>query len=142
MSSARFTVSEKKIRFSGHKKKPEGLGNSGATIKWCLGLDAEFPPANPAFCCLSPPVVVGHSSPHPSKIPDGFPPSGTLRRNNIHKSRNHRITIKMAPPKRAARPAQENISLGPQVREGELVFGGKFHHPAAIFAILADSFDL
>jgi small subunit ribosomal protein S14e len=30
----------------------------------------------------------------------------------------------MAPPKRTARPVQENISLGPQVREGELVFGG------------------
>lgn len=30
------------------------------------------------------------------------------------------------PPKKAARPAQENISLGPQIREGELVFGGKF----------------
>lgn len=30
------------------------------------------------------------------------------------------------PPKKAARPAQENISLGPQVRDGELVFGGKF----------------
>lgn len=28
------------------------------------------------------------------------------------------------PPKKAARPAQENISLGPSVREGELVFGG------------------
>lgn len=28
-------------------------------------------------------------------------------------------------PKKAARPAQENISLGPQVREGELVFGGR-----------------
>ena len=27
-------------------------------------------------------------------------------------------------PKKTARPAQENISLGPQVREGELVFGG------------------
>jgi small subunit ribosomal protein S14e len=27
------------------------------------------------------------------------------------------------PPKKAARPAQENISLGPQVRDGELVFG-------------------
>jgi small subunit ribosomal protein S14e len=27
-------------------------------------------------------------------------------------------------PKKVARPAQENISLGPQVREGELVFGG------------------
>lgn len=30
----------------------------------------------------------------------------------------------MPPKKAAARPAQENISLGPQVREGELVFGG------------------
>lgn len=29
------------------------------------------------------------------------------------------------PPKKTTRPAQENISLGPQVREGELVFGGK-----------------
>jgi len=28
------------------------------------------------------------------------------------------------PPKKVARPAQENISLGPSVREGELVFGG------------------
>lgn len=36
-----------------------------------------------------------------------------------------RSTVKM-PPKKAARPAQENISLGPQIREGELVFGGKF----------------
>lgn len=33
--------------------------------------------------------------------------------------------VKM-PPKKVARPAQENISLGPQVREGELVFGGTF----------------
>ncbi len=28
-------------------------------------------------------------------------------------------------PKKTVRPAQENISLGPQVREGELVFGGE-----------------
>lgn len=27
------------------------------------------------------------------------------------------------PPKKTVRPAQENISLGPTVREGELVFG-------------------
>ena len=26
-------------------------------------------------------------------------------------------------PKKTVRPAQENISLGPNVREGELVFG-------------------
>merc|ERR1711977_193216 len=39
------------------------------------------------------------------------------------------------PPKKAARPAQENISLGPQVREGELVFG-----VARIFASFNDTF--
>jgi len=32
------------------------------------------------------------------------------------------------PPKKVARAPQENISLGPQVREGELVFGGKSLH--------------
>lgn len=41
-----------------------------------------------------------------------------------------RSTVKM-PPKKAARPAQENISLGPQIREGELVFGGKFRPTTA-----------
>jgi len=39
------------------------------------------------------------------------------------------------PPKKAARPAQENISLGPQVREGEMVFG-----VARIFASFNDTF--
>merc|ERR1711964_611125 len=39
------------------------------------------------------------------------------------------------PPKKAARPAQENISLGPQVRDGELVFG-----VARIFASFNDTF--
>ncbi|KAK3374855.1 ribosomal protein S11-domain-containing protein [Podospora didyma] len=39
------------------------------------------------------------------------------------------------PPKKAPRPAQENISLGPQVREGELVFG-----VARIFASFNDTF--
>merc|ERR1711939_831685 len=39
------------------------------------------------------------------------------------------------PPKKAARPAQENISLGPQVRDGELVFG-----VAHIFASFNDTF--
>lgn len=29
----------------------------------------------------------------------------------------------MAPKKKVERAAQENIQLGPQVREGELVFG-------------------
>lgn len=43
-----------------------------------------------------------------------------------------RSTVKM-PPKKAVRPAQENISLGPQIREGELVFGGKFRPATAIF---------
>merc|ERR1712098_176965 len=36
---------------------------------------------------------------------------------------------------KAARPAQENISLGPQVRDGELVFG-----VARIFASFNDTF--
>ncbi|KAK5653163.1 hypothetical protein OQA88_9262 [Cercophora sp. LCS_1] len=39
------------------------------------------------------------------------------------------------PPKKVARPAQENISLGPQVREGELVFG-----VARIYASFNDTF--
>merc|ERR1711964_117098 len=39
------------------------------------------------------------------------------------------------PPKKAARPAQENISLGPQVRDGELVFG-----VAHIYASFNDTF--
>ncbi|ELQ38832.1 40S ribosomal protein S14 [Pyricularia oryzae Y34] len=39
------------------------------------------------------------------------------------------------PPKKTQRPAQENISLGPQVREGELVFG-----VARIFASFNDTF--
>ncbi|KFY25584.1 hypothetical protein V491_01677 [Pseudogymnoascus sp. VKM F-3775] len=39
------------------------------------------------------------------------------------------------PPKKVARPAQENISLGPQVRDGELVFG-----VARIFASFNDTF--
>merc|ERR1712169_30412 len=39
------------------------------------------------------------------------------------------------PPKKVARPAQENVSLGPQVREGELVFG-----VARIFASFNDTF--
>ena len=38
------------------------------------------------------------------------------------------------PPKKVARPAQENISLGPQVREGESESRGEpaassFHYP-------------
>ena len=41
----------------------------------------------------------------------------------------------MPPKKGAARPAQENVSLGPQVREGELVFG-----VARIFASFNDTF--
>ncbi|CAG8955230.1 hypothetical protein HYALB_00000831 [Hymenoscyphus albidus] len=41
----------------------------------------------------------------------------------------------MAPKAKAARPAQENISLGPQVRDGELVFG-----VARIFASFNDTF--
>ncbi|KAK2066836.1 hypothetical protein P8C59_000619 [Phyllachora maydis] len=39
------------------------------------------------------------------------------------------------PPKKTVRPAQENISLGPTVREGELVFG-----VARIFASFNDTF--
>jgi small subunit ribosomal protein S14e len=39
------------------------------------------------------------------------------------------------PPKKAVRPAQENISLGPQVRDGELVFG-----VARIFASFNDTY--
>ncbi|KAL9624907.1 MAG: hypothetical protein Q9160_000954 [Pyrenula sp. 1 TL-2023] len=39
------------------------------------------------------------------------------------------------PPKKAARPVQENISLGPQVKEGENVFG-----VARIFASFNDTF--
>ncbi|KAK6606874.1 40s ribosomal protein s14 [Botrytis cinerea] len=39
------------------------------------------------------------------------------------------------PPKKAARPAQENINLGPSIREGELVFG-----VARIFASFNDTF--
>jgi hypothetical protein len=41
--------------------------------------------------------------------------------------------IKMAPKKKVERP-QENVSLGPQVREGELVFG-----VARIFASFVSS---
>jgi small subunit ribosomal protein S14e len=40
----------------------------------------------------------------------------------------------MAPKKKVERP-QENVSLGPQVREGELVFG-----VARIFASFNDTF--
>ncbi|KAK3334041.1 ribosomal protein S11-domain-containing protein [Cercophora scortea] len=43
-------------------------------------------------------------------------------------------TVKMA-PKKTVRPAAENISLGPQIREGELVFG-----VARIFASFNDTF--
>merc|ERR1711985_141762 len=45
------------------------------------------------------------------------------------------VSIKMAPKKKVDRPANENISLGPQVREGELVFG-----VARIFASFNDTF--
>merc|ERR1711939_1287812 len=45
------------------------------------------------------------------------------------------VSIKMAPEKKVDRPANENISLGPQVREGELVFG-----VARIFASFNDTF--
>ncbi|QIW95569.1 hypothetical protein AMS68_001087 [Peltaster fructicola] len=41
----------------------------------------------------------------------------------------------MAPKKKVERGAQENIALGPQVREGELVFG-----VARIFASFNDTF--
>ncbi|RMZ81988.1 hypothetical protein DV737_g2333, partial [Chaetothyriales sp. CBS 132003] len=46
-----------------------------------------------------------------------------------------RQTIKMPPKKKVERAATENISLGPQVREGELVFG-----VARIFASFNDTF--
>merc|ERR1711985_182042 len=45
------------------------------------------------------------------------------------------VSIKMAPKKKVDRPANENVSLGPQVREGELVFG-----VARIFASFNDTF--
>jgi len=41
----------------------------------------------------------------------------------------------MAPRKKVERSAQENVQLGPQVREGELVFG-----VARIFASFNDTF--
>jgi len=41
----------------------------------------------------------------------------------------------MAPKKKTADRPQENVSLGPQVREGELVFG-----VARIFASFNDTF--
>jgi hypothetical protein len=42
---------------------------------------------------------------------------------NTHSSSQFtKSSIKMAPKKKVERP-QENVSLGPQVREGELVFG-------------------
>merc|ERR1711941_141635 len=44
-------------------------------------------------------------------------------------------TVAMAPKKAPVRAPQENISLGPQVREGELVFG-----VARIFASFNDTF--
>merc|ERR1712080_465044 len=44
-------------------------------------------------------------------------------------------TVAMAPKKQVTRAPQENISLGPQVREGELVFG-----VARIFASFNDTF--
>jgi len=50
----------------------------------------------------------------------------------LHGQSNNEIKM---PPKKAARPAQENISLGPQVREGETVFG-----VARIFASFNDTF--
>merc|ERR1711977_798618 len=51
------------------------------------------------------------------------------------RSRQLNPTSTKMPPKKAARPAQENISLGPQVRDGELVFG-----VARIFASFNDTF--
>jgi hypothetical protein len=57
----------------------------------------------------------------PPKIREAALKSG-LFQNIIHKFRSP--VVKMPPKQKAARPAQENISLGPSVREGELVFGG------------------
>merc|ERR1712137_1387085 len=48
---------------------------------------------------------------------------------------NQKSPIFKMPPKKVARAPQENISLGPSVRDGELVFG-----VARIFASFNDTF--
>ena len=48
--------------------------------------------------------------------------SATLTFNERHLNCNYQERSNMAPKKKVERP-QENVSLGPQVREGELVFG-------------------
>lgn len=54
----------------------------------------------------------------------------------VHISSIHRLTsAKMAPKAKPARAVQENVQLGPQTREGELVFG-----VARIFASFNDTF--
>lgn len=88
-----------------------------------------------AFCQFSPPSAIGHSQPHEVELPPPNFHAGKLEIIHLTVSTPHvqdtRSTVKM-PPKKAARPAQENISLGPQIREGELVFGGKLRPAIAI----------
>lgn len=100
---------------------------SGSQIALALGLEPEKVTPHSGFCRPSPPRIPRPFLTAPVKIQKftvvwcAF--AGTTTTAN---PRDHRIatTVKM-PPKKAARPAQENISLGPQVREGELVFGGE-----------------
>lgn len=81
----------------------------------------------PALCSPSPPNLIGHSlntlcKPLHQNLNGRS--SASLRRNLQPSTPKHSnpIHVKMA-PKKTARPAAENISLGPSVREGELVFG-------------------
>lgn len=88
-----------------------------------------------SFCHFPPPSSIGHSQPHEVELPPPNFYAGKLEIVPLTVSTPHvqdtRSTVKM-PPKKAARPAQENISLGPQIREGELVFGGKLRPAIAI----------
>nr|POF13138.1 40s ribosomal protein s14 [Quercus suber] len=61
--------------------------------------------------------------------------SSELHSSSTRHQLDKQNTAEMAPKKKVERGAQENIALGPQVREGELVFG-----VARIFASFNDTF--
>jgi hypothetical protein len=90
----------KENSLGGHKKNLEVVAKSGVNARRHLGLEHN-PHKIPAFCCPSPPTLVGHSLPHPSKF------RATLQQQRTEP--NHQITTKW-PPRRELRAPPRRTS--------------------------------
>jgi hypothetical protein len=120
---------EEENSLGGHEKKLKVLASVGPRYGGTQCFDGSLG-LEPALCQnprLLPPLTAKLRRAFftaPIKIPPSQLLAGPFATTTTANPKDHRITVKMAPKQKTVRPAQENISLGPQVREGELVFGG------------------